>query len=148
MKNSGKNIILLLALSATAIMCVGLFVYEFVPSGLAVPKASEYTTETATTEVLSDAKEANELLTSQNMSTSSTGGSKPVVKTNIVLKEYDVSKTDLALYKASNSYVPGRSDPFAEVSAQESESSGDGSSTATTTTTPSDGTFYNSTRVK
>lgn len=150
MKNPVKNIILICAMAAVAIMCVGLFLYDYIPSGLTVSKASQYETEATTTEILSDAQEAQSLLTAQSQSTSSTSASTPTVKTNIVLKEYDVSKTDLAMYKQSGSYKSGRADPFAEVTTETtSESSSETTAGSTTTpTTSSDGTYYNSSKTK
>ena len=147
MKNSVRNIILVCAMGAVAIMCVGLFLYDYIPSGLTISKANEYETAPATTETLSDVKAAQELLSSQTLSTTSTSGTTSVVKTNIVLKEYDVSKTDLAIYKQQGDYVQGRSDPFAEVTEEEIKNGNTATGTGTTTTV-SDGTFYNSTRVK
>lgn len=148
MSNSIRNIILICAMGAVAIMCVGLFLYDYIPSGLTVSKANEYETASTTTEVLSDVKTAQELLTAQTSSTSSTSGTTPVVKTNIVLKEYDVSKADLALYQASGDYVKGRSDPFAEVTVDNTTGTGTTSGGTVTNTVVSDGTFYNSTKVK
>lgn len=152
MKNSVKNIILVCAMSSVAIMGVGIFLYDYIPSGLTVSKANQYETSSSTTEVLSEAQEAQGLLTSQSTSTKSSSGSSPVVKTNIVLKEYDVSQSDLSLYQASGSYVKGKADPFAEVQTQTQTSTNtSGENQAGTTTTPnasSDGTFYNSSKVK
>ena len=146
MKNSMKNVILICAMSAVAIMCIGLLLYDYIPSGLTVTEANQYETSTATSEILSDAKEAQDLLAEQRSSTSSTSAVVPTVKTNIVLKEYDISKTDLAIYDANGDYDHGRPNPFAEVTV---ESSSDSTETPTsTTTTQSDGTFYNSTKVK
>lgn len=154
MGNTIKNVILVLALSAVAIMCIGLFLYDYIPSGLTVSKANQYETASTTTEALSSAQEAQKLLTDQSQSTTSTSGSTTPVKTNIVLKEYDVSKSDLEMYHRSGSYVSGRPDPFAEVKVEDTNttgttSSGTGNSTSNgTTTKPSDGTFYNTAHQK
>lgn len=151
MKNTIKNVILVCAMGSIAIMSVGIYLYDYIPSGLTVSKASQYETAASTTETLSAAQEAQSLLTTQTSSTSSTSASKPTVKTNIVLKEYNVSKTDLAIYQQSGSYVQGRADPFAEVTADNSNDGSQAGSTTTTTTnntTVSDGTYYNSSKVK
>ena len=154
MVNTIKNIILICAMSAVAIMCVGLFLYDLMPSGITVSNANKYQTASSTTEVLSDAKEAQSLSVDQSFGKNSSS-SQPV-KTNIVLKEYEVTKTDLAISKQSGSYVSGRADPFAELANTATgnavgNSTGNPSTNTTvtnTTTTPGDGTFYNSTRVK
>lgn len=156
MKNTFRNVILICAMCAVVIMCVGLLMFDYIPTSLTVSKANQYETAAGTTEVLSDAQEAQSLLTAQSSSTSSTSANTPAVKTNIVLKEYDISKTDLAMYKASGSYQSGRADPFAEVTEdtgdddENSEDTTDNSSSETSkkTTPVSDGTFYNSSKVK
>lgn len=152
MNSMVKNIILICALSAVAVMCVGLFLYDYIPSGLTVSKASQYETSTSTTEVLSGAQEAQSLLTSQNQDSSSTSGSTSDLKTNIVLKEYDVSKTDLARYQQEGDYEKGRPDPFAEVekpdTGNETSNTVQEPGNGNTTTAPSDGTFYNTAHKK
>lgn len=148
-KDTVRNIILICAMGAVAIMCIGLLLYDYIPSGLTVSKASEYETASSTTEILSEAAEAQRLLAEQSTSTSSTSASVPSVKTNIVLKEYDVSKADLTRAKVNGVIETGRADPFAEVTATSSGNSDTTVTTpGTTTTTTSDGTFYNSTKVK
>lgn len=153
MKSSVRNALLILALGTVIIMCVGIFLYDYIPSGLTVSKANQYETTAATTAILSDAQEAQALLTAQTQSTSSTTISTPTVKTNIVLTEYDVSRSDLAMYNRSGSYEPGRPDPFAEVTATPTSTSTSNASNSTvvnttTNTTPSDGTYYNTARTK
>ena len=148
-----KNIILILALGTVALMSVALYLYDYIPSGLTVSQASKYETNAKTTEILSDSQEAQGLLTTQNQSKSTKTSSTPIVKTNIVLREYEVSKADLAVYKQAQSYVPGKADPFAEaVTSEEGESGTPNGENVTSidssSSTVSDGTFYNSTRVK
>ena len=157
-----KNIILICALIAVSIMCVGLFLYDYVPSGLLVAKANTYETSGETTKILDDALDAQEMLTSQSQGSSSTSDSTESVKTNIILKEYNISKTDLAMYKQSGDLQQGRDNPFAEIPAEEEVGTGDNnSSSGGTTSSPtnsgstassqnvvSDVTFYNSSKVK
>ena len=167
MKNTIRNVILVLAMVAVAIMCVGIFLYDYIPTGLTVSNANKYETEATTTELLSDVKEAQSLLNNQGNGSGSTSTMPSSVKTNIVLKEYDISKTDLAIYSQRGDYKSGKADPFAEVSSSNSNSSntstvGDSGTNGTasvsesttisaqnTTASPqSDGTFYNSSRQK
>lgn len=158
MKSEVKNVLLILGMCAIAIMCVGLLLYDYIPNGLTVSKANQYETSAKTTEVLSDAQDAQSLLSSQ---TSSSNTTTPTVKTNVVLKEYDVSKTDLALYKAEGSLEQGRPDPFAEVTAEDTaNTTADGTNTtsqpgttgggnsSTSSRPSSDGTYYNTARTK
>ena len=66
---------------------------------------------------------AHELLDSES-STSSMSGITSTTQTNIILKEYNISKSDLALYKASGDLEQGRADPFAEVSSDSPKNDG------------------------
>lgn len=151
MKNTIRNIILIIALSAVAIMSIGIFLYDYIPSGLTVTEASHYETTGATTEVLSEAKEAQEKLTATSQSTTmSEGTTTSTMQTNIVLKEYTITKGDIAMAKSIGEVEQGRPDPFAEVQAETTPSGGSSgeSSAETTPSEPSDGTFYNSSKQK
>ena len=157
MKNTIGNIVLVGAMGAVVIMCVGLALYEYVPNNLTISKASQYETSSETAEILNDSKDIQDLLSTQSQNGNNSGDS-PVVKTNIILKEYDVSRADLARYRAIGAYVQGRSDPFAEVTEHDTVNGGGATGTSTTTgnsgsgngsnTTSSDGTFYNTARTK
>ena len=159
MKSMGKNIILMLALGAVIIMMLGIFLYDYMPTGITVSEANQYQTEPKTTQVLSDVSDINERTNSNSDSSSA--------QPTVILQTYNVGKSDLAIYRASGAYVPGRSNPFAEINtgtstqtgttssssssssaSTSSTSSGNTTTTTTTTTTTnvvSDGTFYNST---
>jgi hypothetical protein len=160
-----RNIVLIVAISAVIIMMIGIFLYDYIPTGVKVSKASSYETSEKTTKILSDASDASSLL-NQSDDTDSP------VQTNIILQTYNVSKTDLAIYKSMGSYQSGRPDPFADIdkpaaSTGSTSGTGTGSSSGTTTTPgtttttntstgsnstsqtgSSDGTFYNSTYTK
>ena len=134
MNDATKNIILICALAAVAIMCVGLALFDYVPSGLTVSKANQYETEASTTEVLSDSQEAQELLSQQSTSSGTTS----TTQKQVILQEYSVSKTDIAIAQSTGQYQPGRADPFAEVTTTPAEGAGEGGSTGATTVAPPD----------
>ncbi len=96
-----KNLILICSLSAVTIMCVGLFLFDYIPTSLTVSKANHYETSSDTLTVLSGAEEAKELLTQQNQQTSSQSGSTSTVQTNIIYDIYEITKSDLNSYKQS-----------------------------------------------
>ena len=157
MKNMIRDILLVCAMGAVAMMCVGIALSEYVPSGITIARASQYEKEQETVDILNDADDVQESLATQALASSSKSDNSPMVKTNIILKEYDVSKADLARYRAVGSYVQGRADPFAEVPVGPAVSGGGatgvnttGNTTSgnTTNTTASDGTFYNTARTK
>ena len=77
MNKTVKNIILICALCAVALMCVGLFLYDYNPGGVTIAKANQYEVESATTEALGDAQDTQSILTEQTQTTTSKSGSKP-----------------------------------------------------------------------
>jgi hypothetical protein len=154
MKNIGKNIILLLAIGAIALMIVGIFVYNYIPTDITIAKASTYEVSSETTKILSDAADSSNVLGQITGSSSSSSGS---TSTTIVLQTYEITKSDLKIYKNTGAYQSGKSDPFADVQQSSSEdetstttsSSGvTGSQSGSTTGNVSDGTLFNSTSQK
>lgn len=108
MKNAFKNIILILALSAVIIMVIAILLYDFIPSSSTVAEPNIYTADSKTTKVLSEIAEESSSLDS------TTDGTSNGTKSNIVLKSYSITETDLALYSASKDYDKGKADPFAD----------------------------------
>lgn len=162
MKSVLKNIILIVALAAVVVIVIAILLYDFIPSGRTVAEPNVYTADTETTKVLSEIAESSDSLNS------STSGNTSGTQSNVVLRSYSITETDLALYEATGDYEPGRkADPFA--AATSSDDSGDGSGNASTGdtnggttggnstntgsgsssgTTESDGTLFNSTSSK
>jgi hypothetical protein len=138
-------------------MMVGIFVYNFIPTDVTVAKPSTYEVSSDTTKVLSDIPESEKALSSITGSSSSTS-STPT--TTIVLQTYEITKSDLAIYKAEGEYVSGKSDPFADAitssdntddnsqssgtSSGSTNSSSQSGSTSSNSSSYSDGTLLNS----
>ncbi len=92
--------------------------------GLTVTKANQYETASSTTEILSDSLEARELLSNNN--SSQWGSTTSTVQTNVILKQYSVSKADIGMAVRQGILEQGRADPFAEVTSEpEPGNSGD-----------------------
>lgn len=159
MKNVLKNIILIVALAAVIVIVIAIILYDFIPSGKTVAEPNIYSADTETTKVLSEIAESSDSLNS------STNGNTGGAQSNVVLKSYSITETDLALFEATGEYEPGRADPFAagtSSNGSENTSTGDtnggttgGSSTnansgssSSSGTTESDGTLFNSTSSK
>lgn len=154
MKIAARNVILVIAISIIALMIVGIFLYDYIPTGMQVSQAKVYQADSNTIKALSDASDAQDLV----LPSSDSSGQSQIARTEIVLQTYDLTKADLQTYMAAGVYDRGRSNPFAVVettSTTNTQAGTAGTSTATSSgsgssgsTNSSDGTFYNSTKTK
>lgn len=129
-----KEIIIMLLLCVAILLILGVLFYDYIPSNKVVPSKIAYSTpENIQEEINEEVIEAN--------------------KTKIT---YEVTDADLNIYKQSNSYVPGKRDPF---SMEETQPTGNATGGTVTnneetveTNTNSDpnstGTFFNDTGKK
>jgi len=175
MTNIVRNVFLVGAMCAVIIMCVGIFLYDYIPTGIEIPVANHYEQSTEIPKILEEAQSIDPV---DIYGDDGSDSYSQVSKKNIITQTYEVSKTDLAVYKQRGDYVTGRANPFAEVqnesTVQESETtqeqgagstpsspttsgntnstgssgSGSSSSSGSSRTEKSDGTFYNSTKTK
>ena len=123
-----KEICIMLLLCIAIILILGVLFYDYIPTNKAVPnKLATYTTpENVETEI-------NEQVTELEKAEVS----------------YEITSSDLSLYKQSHSYTSGKVDPFSASTSTNIEN-GNGSNTNTTTNTDqnSTGTFFNDTGLK
>lgn len=126
-----KEIIIMLLLCVAILLILGVLFYDYIPSNKVVPGKIAYSTpENIQEEVNEEVIEAN--------------------KTKIT---YEVTDADLNIYKQSNSYVPGKRDPFSMESTQTTGNSTGGTTnnneeiveTNTNSDPNSTGTFFNET---
>ena len=129
-----KEIIIMLLLCVAILLILGVLFYDYIPSNKVVPGKIAYSTpENIQEEVNEEVIEAN--------------------KTKIT---YEVTDADLNIYKQSNSYVPGKRDPFSMESTQTTGNSTGGTTnnneeiveTNTKSDPNSTGTFFNETGKK
>lgn len=129
-----KEIIIMLLLCVAILLILGVLFYDYIPSNKVVPGKIAYSTpENIQEEVNEEVIEAN--------------------KTKIT---YEVTDADLNIYKQSNSYVPGKRDPFSMESTQTTGNSTGGTTsnneeiveTDTNSDPNSTGTFFNETGKK
>ena len=129
-----KEIIIMLLLCVAILLILGVLFYDYIPSNKVVPGKIAYSTpENIQEEVNEEVIEAN--------------------KTKIT---YEVTDADLNIYKQSNSYVPGKRDPFSMESTQTTGNSTGGPNnnneeiveTNTNSDPNSTGTFFNETGKK
>lgn len=112
-KNIIKEIIIILLLTLAMILILGVLLYEYVPANKIIPEKVSYTTpESAKMELETD----------------------PNVDDTQVIITYQIDSTDLNNYKKIHEYVPGKKNPFEEVSEETQQTQGNN---GTTTNQPS-----------
>lgn len=124
-----KEIIIMLLLCVAILLILGVLFYDYIPSNKAIPGKIAYSTPENIQE------EINEEITQFNT-------------TNIT---YSVTDADLNIYKQSNSYVPGKRDPFSMESTQNGENTIDNNEIIDTNTNSdpnSTNSFFNDTGKK
>ena len=110
-----KEIIIMLLVCLVAMLILAIVLYKFIPSKKIVPEITTYEVSEQVQDLLDDNIDSRE-------------------KDSKVLATYEVTKSDLSGYQKSNDYIPGKANPFADVSktitddSQNGGSSGGGSS--------------------
>ncbi len=99
-----KEIMLMLLVCLVGILLFAVLFYEYIPSRKEVSEVTQYSPTSTVSEQLSDSIDS----TNEN-----------VISTFQYDKDaYQVTSTDLNRFKASKEYVPGKANPFAEVSTE------------------------------
>ena len=135
-----KEIIIILLLCIAILLILSILFYDYNPLNKIVPNKIAYSTP----EEIKNEIEQNEV--------------KDILEDGVNIV-YSIDSLDLNIYKKSNSYVPGKANPFAEVAEQvtgsgtgSGETIKDGQSSGTITGTnknpDSTGTFLNNTGAK
>lgn len=93
-KNTIKEIIILLLMVLAIILILGVLLYDYVPNNKIIPEKVSYTTPENVT---------NELQVGNEIDTSE------------VLISYQIDATDLTNYKKSKDYIAGKSNPFSSI---------------------------------
>ena len=91
-----KEIIIMLLICLVAMLILAIVLYKYIPNRKVVPEVVTY----AATEEVQD-------LLNDNIDTKSDSD-------NVILT-YEVTSSDLKNYQSTNTYVPGKSNPFAAV---------------------------------
>lgn len=105
-KNIAKQIIITLLIGIAIVLVLAIILYKYIPSNKVVPsKVSTYNTPENV------AAEISENMTSQEI--------------QAVNQTFEITDADLSLYKRSQSYNPGKSDPFSEYVEEKTNTSTD-----------------------
>ena len=137
MKSVFKEIFIMLLLCVAIVLVLGVIFYDSIPSNKVVPnKLSAYVTPENVQEVVEET----------------------VSTTNKVEVSYEITGSDLTLYKQTHSYTPGKPDPFSASTKTNEANPNGGTATNTNTNTNSSsgnaatntdpnstGTFFNNT---
>lgn len=104
-----KEIIIMLVICLLTMLVLAIALYRYIPNRKAVPEVVTYTASEDVQDLLED-----------NIDTKSD-------QDNVILT-YEVTASDLSGYQSTNTYVPGKSNPFAPVSSSVSTDGGTDSS--------------------
>lgn len=100
-----KEIIIMLVICLLTMLVLAIALYRYIPNRKAVPEVVTYTASEDVQDLLED-----------NIDTKSD-------QDNVILT-YEVTASDLSGYQSTNSYVPGKSNPFAPASSSVSTDGG------------------------
>lgn len=136
-KSVFKEVSIMLLICLAIVLVLGVIFYDYIPNNKVVPSKIAYETPR-------NVKEEIEVEITE------------YEKTNIV---YEITDSDLDLYKSTKSYNPGKADPFADLSNETTESvnntigggntnTSTGSGTTTNKNPDSTGTFFQDTGTK
>ena len=100
-----KEIIIMLVICLLTMLVLAIALYRYIPNRKAVPEVVTYTASEDVQDLLED-----------NIDTKSD-------QDNVILT-YEVTASDLSGYQSTNTYVPGKSNPFAPASSSVSADGG------------------------
>lgn len=115
-----KNIILMLLLFAVIIMMIGILFYDYLPTRVEVSKPNEYEEDSKVTKTLATIeKEKKEVFNNKDDGNSTSG---------VVIQAYSLDAHDLSMYEQAGMYDSGKSNPFADLSSENTNNSGNANS--------------------
>ena len=132
-KSVFKEIFIILLLSIAILLILGILFYDYIPINSYIPEREAYTTPNNVLEEINEA----------------------ITETEKIEVTYEVTDSDLNIYKQSGSYTEGKANPFALESEQpeNTNTNGNGGQTNTEnrneeTNENSTGTFFNDEGIK
>ena len=103
MKSISKELFIMALLLMVVVFMIGMVFYQYMPNNKTVPEPITYSADSSTTSVL------QEISASDSYSTDSNDSS-----VQDVIKSYSIGTTELTTAAAKQTYVSGKTDPFAE----------------------------------
>lgn len=122
-----KEICIILLLCIAIVLVLGVIFYDYIPTNKAIPnKLSAYVTpQDVKTEI-----------------------DEQITEINKVEVSYEITGTDINLYKQTHSYTPGKVDPFSAVNTATNIENVENNGQTNNTDPNSTGTFFNNTGLK
>ena len=123
-----KEIFIILLLSIAILLILGILFYDYIPMNKVIPQKEAYTTPNDVQKELEEA----------------------ITETEKVEVTYEVTDSDLNIYKQSGSYAEGKANPFVLESSSDNTSNGEytDSNEQTNTNENSTNTFWNDEGIK
>ena len=117
MKSISKEIFIIALLLMIVVFMIGMVFYKFMPNNKTVPEPISYSTDSATLEVLQEISASNAL---ENSNESDDEGD--INEVEDIIKSYSIGEKELDSAATSQTYVSGKTDPFAEYTATNADS--------------------------
>ena len=136
MKSISKELFIMALLLMIVVFMIGMVFYKYMPNNKTVPEPEMYTTDSATAAVLQEI----------SASTSYSYGDDET-EVEDVIKSYSIGQKELSTAASKQTYVSGKTDPFAEYKEPDPNSVNETGNTSvvnpnTNTTSSSTGTFF------
>lgn len=128
MKSISKELFIMALLLMIVVFMLGMVFYKYMPNNKTVPEPVTYTADSSTTSVLQEI----------SASTSYSGSYDEEDKVQDVIKSYSIGTQELTTAASKQTYVSGKTDPFAEyqaANANTTNSNTTGNTTTNNTTT-------------
>lgn len=102
MKSISKELFIMALLLMIVVFMIGMVFYKYMPNNKTVPEPTTYTTDTSTAAVL------------QEISASAGYSYDDETEVEDVIKSYSIGQKELSTAASKQTYVSGKTDPFAE----------------------------------
>lgn len=138
MKSISKELFIMALILMIVVFMIGMVFYKYMPNNKTVPEPTTYTTDSSTTAVLQEISASTSY---------SYDDENPEVED--VIKSYSIGQKELSTAASKQTYVSGKTDPFAEYKEPDPNSVNQTGNTnivnpnnTNTTTSSSTGTFF------
>lgn len=106
MKSISKEIFIMALLLMIVVFMIGMVFYKYMPNNKTIPEPITYTADSTTTAVLQEISASN--------SYSNGSSYLEVAEVEDVIKSYSIGTAELSTAASKQTYVSGKTDPFAE----------------------------------
>lgn len=133
MKSISKELFIMALLLMIVVFMIGMVFYKYMPNNKTVPEPVTYTADSSTTAVLQEIAESNGYSSSSDEE----------YEVEDVIKSYSIGTKELTTAASKQTFVSGKTDPFAEYTGDSNTVAGNTTGN-TSVTNPNDNTTTNS----